>query len=48
MLHEELDRAIARYVGKPAAVTFGMGFATNSTTLPALVGKVHKCSYIIR
>lgn len=39
-VHEELERLIASYVGKPAAITFGMGFATNSTTLPALVGKV--------
>ncbi|CAM6116275.1 unnamed protein product [Calypogeia fissa] len=38
-VHEELEKMIASYVGKPAAITFGMGFATNSTTLPALVGK---------
>jgi 7-keto-8-aminopelargonate synthetase-like enzyme len=30
---------VARYVGKPAAIVTGMGFATNSTTLPALISK---------
>ncbi len=38
--HKELESLVARFVGKPAAVVFGMGFATNSTNLPALVGKV--------
>jgi len=31
---------VAEFVGKPAALCFGMGFATNSTNIPALVGKV--------
>jgi 7-keto-8-aminopelargonate synthetase-like enzyme len=39
-LHVELEELVARFVGKPAAVVYGMGFATNSTTLPALAGKV--------
>ena len=30
---------MAEFVGKEAAVTFGMGFATNSLVIPALVGK---------
>ena len=30
---------MARFVGKPAAMVFGMGFATNSTNIPTLVGK---------
>jgi len=38
-VHVELEQAVARYCGKEAAITLGMGFATNSTTLPALVGK---------
>ena len=38
-LHEELETLVARFVGKPAAITYGMGFATNSFTIPALVGK---------
>jgi hypothetical protein len=40
VLHNELETLVAEYIGKPAAVVYGMGYATNSTTLPALVGKV--------
>ena len=36
----ELEELVAEFVGKPAALTFGMGFATNSTNIPILVGKV--------
>jgi serine palmitoyltransferase len=39
-LHEKLEQAIANFVGKPAAMVYGMGFATNSTTTPTLIGKV--------
>ncbi|KAI7882850.1 PLP-dependent transferase [Lichtheimia hyalospora FSU 10163] len=35
----QLERLVARFVGKEAAMVVSMGFATNSTTLPALVGK---------
>mmetsp|Transcript_53369 Transcript_53369/g.141457 ORF Transcript_53369/g.141457 Transcript_53369/m.141457 type:complete len:134 (-) Transcript_53369:1467-1868(-) len=35
----ELEQRIAAFVGKPDAIVFGMGFATNSTTIPCLVGK---------
>jgi serine palmitoyltransferase len=35
----ELEKMIARFVGKPAALVFGMGYATNSTSIPALGGK---------
>ncbi|XP_074657569.1 serine palmitoyltransferase 2-like [Tubulanus polymorphus] len=38
-IHRELERKVAQFVGKEAAITFGMGFATNSMNLPALVGK---------
>ncbi|XP_015749265.1 PREDICTED: serine palmitoyltransferase 2-like, partial [Acropora digitifera] len=38
-LHNELETLVARFVGKPAAMVFGMGFATNSTNIPTLVGK---------
>ncbi|XP_074660703.1 serine palmitoyltransferase 2-like [Tubulanus polymorphus] len=38
-IHLELERKVAEFVGKEAAITFGMGFATNSMNLPALVGK---------
>jgi serine palmitoyltransferase len=34
----ELEETIARHVGKPSAMAFGMGYATNSTTLPAICG----------
>ena len=39
-IHKELEHLVAEFVGKPAALVFGMGFATNSTNIPALVGKV--------
>ncbi|KAI8969292.1 pyridoxal phosphate-dependent transferase [Mycotypha africana] len=38
-LHRELERTVARFVGKEDAMVVSMGFATNSTTIPALVGK---------
>lgn len=37
--HIELEKLIASYLGKEAAVTLGMGFATNSLIIPALVSK---------
>ena len=39
-IHKELEHLVAEFVGKPAAMVFGMGFATNSTNIPALMGKV--------
>lgn len=36
----ELERLTARYTGKEDAMVVSMGFATNSTTIPALVDKV--------
>ncbi|KMZ64165.1 Long chain base biosynthesis protein [Zostera marina] len=38
-LHEELEDLIAKYVGQPAAVCFGMGYVTNSAIIPVLIGK---------
>jgi serine palmitoyltransferase len=38
-VHLELEAAVADFVGKEAVLTFGMGYATNSIVLPALVGK---------
>ncbi|KAG7021374.1 Long chain base biosynthesis protein 2a, partial [Cucurbita argyrosperma subsp. argyrosperma] len=38
-LHEELEVCVANFVGKPAALVFGMGYATNSAILPVLIGK---------
>jgi 7-keto-8-aminopelargonate synthetase-like enzyme len=37
--HIELETLTARFVGKEAAFVVGMGFATNSLVLPAIVGK---------
>lgn len=36
--HQELEQRVARFLGKEAAMCFGMGFATNSTVIPALCG----------
>ncbi|KAI9105624.1 pyridoxal phosphate-dependent transferase [Phlyctochytrium arcticum] len=38
-LHNEVELLVARFAGKEASMVQSMGFATNSTTLPALVGK---------
>jgi len=35
---EELENIVARFVRKEAAVCFGMGFATNSTCIPSIIG----------
>eukprot|EP00058_Branchiostoma_floridae_P027700 XP_002613191.1 hypothetical protein BRAFLDRAFT_73113 [Branchiostoma floridae] len=37
-IHEELEETTARFLGVEDAVTFGMGFATNSMNIPALMG----------
>ena len=37
---KELERTVARFVGKPDSICFPMGFTTNSANLPALIGKV--------
>ncbi len=39
-MHELLDKTVAEFVGMEDAITFGMGFATNSTTIPALADQV--------
>lgn len=38
-LHQEVEELVARFVGKPAAMVFSMGFVTNAAAFPALVGK---------
>ncbi|XP_059215203.1 serine palmitoyltransferase 3 isoform X2 [Centropristis striata] len=38
-IHEELEQLVASFVGAESSMTFGMGFATNSMNIPALVGK---------
>jgi Aminotransferase class I and II len=37
-VHLELEKVVAEFVGKEAALTFSMGFATNSLVIPTLVG----------
>ncbi|CAN4100589.1 unnamed protein product [Withania somnifera] len=39
VLHGELEECVANFVGKPAAIVFGMGYVTNSAILPVLIGK---------
>jgi serine palmitoyltransferase len=38
-LHSDMERLVARFVGKEDSMVVSMGFATNSTTIPALVSK---------
>ncbi|XP_064601850.1 serine palmitoyltransferase 2-like isoform X2 [Liolophura sinensis] len=38
-IHRELDNLTARFLGVEAAITFPMGFATNSMNIPCLVQK---------
>lgn len=38
-LHLGLEDLVARFVGKQGAMVFSMGYQTNATTFPALVGK---------
>lgn len=38
-IHEELEQLVADFLRVESAMTFGMGFATNSMNIPALVGK---------
>ena len=37
--HEELDQLVARFVGAEAAITCGMGFATNTLNIPSILSK---------
>lgn len=39
MMHNELEKYVANFVGKPAAIVFGMGYVTNSAILPVLISK---------
>ncbi|XP_008428429.1 serine palmitoyltransferase 3 [Poecilia reticulata] len=38
-IHEELEQLVADFIGVESSMIFGMGFATNSMNIPALVGK---------
>lgn len=38
-LHLEVEELVAKFIGKESAMVFSMGFGTNATAFPALVGK---------
>ena len=38
-LHEEVEDVVAKFVNKEAALVMNMGFNTNATTIPALMGR---------
>lgn len=38
ILHEELENTVAEYLQKEAACIFNMGYGTNATVIPALMG----------
>ncbi len=38
-IHRKLEKMMAKFLGVEDSITFGMGFATNSTNIPILVGK---------
>lgn len=38
-LHNQVEALVAKFLGAQDAIICSMGFATNSTTIPALVGK---------
>jgi serine palmitoyltransferase len=38
-LHRDVEALAARFVGKEDAIVFGMGYATNSTSLAGIVGR---------
>ena len=42
----QLEELVARFVGKPAALVFGMGYGTNTTVIPAICSKVNE-SYLL-
>uniref|UniRef100_A0A383WER8 serine C-palmitoyltransferase n=1 Tax=Tetradesmus obliquus TaxID=3088 RepID=A0A383WER8_TETOB len=37
-IHRELEQLVAEYIGQEDAITFGMGFATNAASIPAIAG----------
>lgn len=37
-VHDELEKTVARFVGKEAAIVFTMGYGTNLTSIPCLIG----------
>lgn len=37
-LHQQVEELVARFVGKEAAIVFGMGYATNTTNIASIMG----------
>ena len=37
-MHDELEKTVARFVGKEDAIVYTMGYGTNTSTIPALTG----------
>jgi serine palmitoyltransferase len=37
-LHADLEKLVARFIGKESAMVFSMGFGTNSVGIPTLAG----------
>lgn len=37
-LHEELEKTVAEFLGKEAAIVYAMGYDTNASTIPAIMG----------
>eukprot|EP00597_Dinobryon_sp_UTEXLB2267_P003994 CAMPEP_0170076094 /NCGR_PEP_ID=MMETSP0019_2-20121128/13120_1 /TAXON_ID=98059 /ORGANISM="Dinobryon sp., Strain UTEXLB2267" /LENGTH=345 /DNA_ID=CAMNT_0010287497 /DNA_START=458 /DNA_END=1495 /DNA_ORIENTATION=- len=38
-IHDKLEKLVAEFVGKEAAIVFTMGYGTNATTIPILMGQ---------
>jgi serine palmitoyltransferase len=38
-IHEELEQTVAKFVGKEAAIVYTMGYGTNLTSIPCLLGQ---------
>ena len=46
-IHRELEDLVAEFLGTEDAITFGMGFATNSMNIPSLMGKGTRSSLLL-
>jgi len=48
-IQQRLESLVAEFLGVEAALTFGMGFATNSMNIPTLISKVrvHLCAVTV-
>jgi len=38
-LHQAVEKRMARFLNKKDCIIFGMGYATNASTIPSVVGK---------